>query len=590
MKRLLICILAIAMMLSSVAFANESGRINCEEFRQFSSSYFLISQENALEVQGSTNGNTSSTFEAVADSAGKNGKVVKLTIPSINGVDPAPTVFPYINSNFQDQVTESRKGTFNSVSYGFSIFPVDNSESINEMQFTVSVKYITPGNTSNQTHVMCKIKDEALWDGSGKFGYNRFVDGWFDLRFDIDVENKVSRVYVNDEFFCENQFASDIEYLRYINISSSVAADSNENDADKIAYFDNFFVNETPETLNNKTLKNIDYSDCFLDDDFSDAPIKATNAFNSNDGGGKAEKIDGVANFIFEGEVTTSVPSMASSAVSKKGTGGYVDGQYLFEIDMMFSNFDGESKLGYLKYNVEGNTSTDYNTHPAVLIEDGGLMSVGENENYKPVTQLVKNKWYNFKFHYKARNVSGGKNKGLLVDVYFQDNLVGENLYITNLNKNTDKFVNTIRTINFQSGTATKARTIYADNAKFYAVNKVEINPVQIVDVEVSNASGDLISSTYAAGTNKVTAYVTSVSDLKSSVTLVAARYSATGELIEVKAVPAGDITKDTLTKVTANLNAADAQAGEYIKVMIVDSTNTLNPYIKPVTLSSSVQ
>lgn len=584
MKRLLICILAIAMMLSSVAFANESAYVNYEE--KDADSFTTVLKSGALKVEAKKN--SASAIELVSDPKNTNGKVVKITNPAyVSSNVSGGSIISYFQDNVDINASGSAiTGVKNNISYGFSFYaPAAKDDETSDVYFNVNLKY--KGSSTTEDLTIVQIKSGKIYpyverNLANKTAELNLGNNWHDLRFDFDLGNRSIKTYVDNALFYTSFFSDDaVNYLRRITVATTVDPTCVKTQE---AYFDNFFVNETPKHLNK-----VEYSKCIMNDDFSGYPIVKRNALNNNDGGGTAEQSDGVAKFTYTGAVTSSVPSMASKSAMNKGTGGYLDGEYIFEIDVKFSAFNGAFKLGYLKYNVEGNTTTDYDSHPAVLVDEDGELSVGENKNLKTITQLEADKWYNFKFHYKARNVSDNKNQGLLVDVYFQDKLVGENLYITNVNGHTDKFVNTIRAINFQAGTATAAKIIYADNARFYAVNKVKIDPVQIVDVEVSNASGDLISSTYNAGANKVTAYVTSVSDIQQgSVTLVAARYSATGELIEVKAVSAGAITKDTLTKVTANLNAADAQAGKEIKVMIVDSTNTLKPYIKPVTLSSS--
>lgn len=589
MKRLLICVLAIAMMLSSVAFAkNESAYVNFEEKDEIllPPGGYTVNKDSALKIGVEQNG-PNSTIAIEADPKEENGQVVKFINPAYSSLNADNKNTAKVVSTFQDpDMVNGVYGTTSNINFGFSFYaPVAIENQTSDVYFYVNFKY--RDDSSNEDFVILQTKSGVISSRINKTITKELSDKWYDLRFDIDIKNKVVKTYLDDVLFSSDTLPSALDGVRYATIAT-VVEESFTNE--QVVYFDNFFVNETPELLHN-----VEYSTCYMDVDFHGSkkadyefPYNTINTGTANVS--KAEQSDGVLKFTFNGALSLNVPSLASNNVSSRNAGDYLNGDYMFEIDVKFSNFSGESKFGYLKYNLEGNTSnSDTNTHPAVFIDNNGMLNVGEKDNYQPVEngQLVADKWYNFKFHYKARQATAdGKNKGLLVDVYFQDKLVGENIYITD----GDKCVKTIRSINFQSGTATAARTIYADNAKFYAVNKVGIAPVKIVDVEVSNASGDLISSSYGEGEKTVTAYVTSasVSELAAgNATLIVARYaSANGCLLGVKAVPAGAITKDTLTKVTANLDVTDMHPDEFIKVMIVDSTNTLTPYIKPVTLS----
>ena len=601
MKRLLICVLAIAMMLSSVAFANESANVNYEgKIDRNDATAITVIKADALKVEALKN--NASAIELVSDPKGVNGKVVKVTNPAYVSSNVSGAG---INSYFQDNVDTNASGNTitgvkNNISYGFSFYaPAAVENQTSDVYFNVNLVYATP--TSNNVTVSLfqvksgKIYSYAERNLNDKPGAKDITDGWHNLRFDFNLEGRSVKTYIDDVLFYNTLFSDDaVNYLRRIAVATTV-----DSTCLKIqeAYFDNFFVNETPECLFEGAIKEIDYGTCYIDDDFSQNASTKINSPGQGSEGCSVEQLrdsDEVIKVTIAKDAT-ALPSFGSKAVSpaegKDGHIPYKNEEYIFEMDVNFGDFNSDTKLlSFLKYNLD-TKNTDLTTNSCMTIENGGVFKVGTStDSMKYIAKLEKNKWYNFKFHYKPYNVVGGKNNGLMVDVYFMNELVGENLIVS---KTTDKHIGTIRNANVQPGLAPtdKARVIYFDNLKFYQVDKVEINPVQIIDVEVGNALGDLISSTYDAGAKTITAYVSATSALKGgSVTLVAARYSATGELIEVKAVPAGAITKDTLTKVTANLNAADAQAGEEIKVMIVDSTNTLKPYIKPVTLSSSIQ
>jgi len=89
-------------------------------------------------------------------------------------------------------------------------------------------------------------------------------------------------------------------------------------------------------------------------------------------------------------------------------------------MDVNFEDFNSQTtRLAFLKYNLE-NSSSDVTPNSFMTIENAGALKVGtsaDSMNY--ITTLNKNTWYNFKFHYKPYNVVGGKNSGLMVDVYF---------------------------------------------------------------------------------------------------------------------------------------------------------------------------
>lgn len=604
MKRFLICVLAIVMMLSSVAFANESAYINYEEkdadsITHNTANNITVVKTDALKVDATKNG-PNSTIKLADDPKGVNGNVVQFTNPANADLDSSNKSIAYVNAFFQDEVAISATsgnaitGTKSHISSGFSFYaPAAVENETSDAYFNINLKYATAAN-NNMNLILWQIKGGKLYSYAESSLENKTIeldleDKWYDLRFDIDIENKLVKTYIDSVLFYETFFPADkVEYVRYFNIFTVSDATLTKG---QTVYFDNFFVNETPERLFEGDIKEIDTAEPHAYGVFEESTSYGTNINVNNNNSGTHVVEDGVLKITIPAGQKSGPSIGAQNNIAASSFNGYANDEYIYELDINFKDFNSEIRLGYFKYRYDNSTS-DQNTSTPITVDKSGVLKLGtDTANLTPIAHLLKDTWYNFKFHYKPLNpTNDGSNSGLVADVYFNNELLAAGLVVS---KYGNKKVVNVRNFNFQSTVANveveKERNIWVDNIKLAKVNKLEINPLEIVDVEVANTLGDLISSNYTEGNNTVTAYVSATSALKAgNVTVVAARYeSANGQLLDVNAVPAVVSATGTLTKVTANLNVTNVQPNEFIKIIIVDSEDKLNPYTKPIILSS---
>jgi len=356
MKRLLICVLAIVMMLSSVAFANESAYLNFEEKDQDlilsnTAERIVVQKANALHLEVKQN-NAESTIGFV-DNAPKceSGKVLKLTNPAKSSSGNVAG-FSFV-STFQDTVVGTTKGTRNNVSYGFSFYTPLAVEDVNSnAYFRLSLAYRRVGMTSNETLTFLEVKNGEIYPYEErsldvKPNAKNLEDKWYDLRFDIDVADKTIKTYIDDEIFCTSYINCDeLDFLRYTNL---VSVTESGTPCKQEVYVDKFFVNETPECIFEEYIKEINYGTRYLDDDFSAAALFPINSPNKGSEGCNIEQLrdSGEILKVTIAKDASNVPSFGSKAISpaygKTGNIPYQNEEYVFEMDVNFEDFNSQT-------------------------------------------------------------------------------------------------------------------------------------------------------------------------------------------------------------------------------------------------------